>query len=129
MKQTKKIRRSDLILLLGLLVIGGVIGLCLLLTGKTGAQVQVRVAGEVTATYSLRQDRSVTIQGVGGTNLLVIQDGKAAITEADCPDALCVGMGSISKNGQSVVCLPHQVVVEVISESEADDSGVDLVAG
>ena len=125
--EKRKPRRADLLLLLGLLAFGGIIGLCLLLTGRSGGEVQVRVAGETVGTYQLNKNRSVTIDGVGGTNLLVIEDGTAAITEADCPDALCVNMGKISRAGQSIVCLPHQVVVEVVEES--DDGGVDLIAG
>lgn len=127
MKNKKKSIRADLLLLLGIAAAGGVMGLVLLLTSGAGATVQVRVGGDVQATYSLEEDRTVTIEGKGGTNLLVIENGTASITEADCPDALCVNMGSISKNGQSIVCLPHEVVVEVISET--DDSGVDLMAG
>ena len=125
--EKRKPRRADLLLLLGLLAFGGIIGLCLLLTGRSGGEVQVRVAGEIVGTYQLNKNQSVTIDGVGGTNLLVIEDGTAAITEADCPDALCVNMGKISRAGQSIVCLPHQVVVEVVEES--DDGGVDLIAG
>ena len=125
--EKRKPRRADLLLLLGLLAFGGIIGLCLLLTGHSGGEVQVRVTGEIVGTYQLNKNQSVTIDGVGGTNLLVIEDGTAAITEADCPDALCVNMGKISRAGQSIVCLPHQVVVEVVEES--DDGGVDLIAG
>ena len=125
--KTTKLRRADLLLLLGLLIFGGIVGLCLLLTGHSGGGVQVRVAGEVVDTYSLDRNQTITIEGVGGTNLLVIENGTAAVTEADCPDALCVNMGRISRAGQSIVCLPHQVVVEVIDTS--DEDGVDLIAG
>ena len=79
---------------------------------------------------TLRRDCTDTfeITGVdGGTNLLVIRDGAAWIEEADCPDALCVGMGRVRRVGQSVVCLPHKVVVEIVGET--DDTGVDVFVG
>lgn len=122
-----KLRRADGLLLLGLLVFGGILALCLLLTGRSGGEVQVRVAGKIVGTYQLSEDQTITIEGVGGSNLLVIENGAAAITEADCPDALCVNMGKISRAGQSIVCLPHQVVVEVVEES--GENGADLIAG
>ena len=125
--KTRKLRRADGLLLLGLLVFGGILALCLLLTGRSGGEVQVRVTGEIVGTYQLNKDQTITIEGVGGSNLLVIENGTAAITEADCPDALCVNKGKISRAGQSIVCLPHQVVVEVVEESGED--GVDLIAG
>lgn len=124
----RKQHKGDLILLGGLLLVGGLLGFFLLLTGKKGAQVQVRVAGSVVETFSLSQNRSYTIEGVdGGTNLLIIQDGQAWIEEASCPDGLCVHMGKIRRDGQSVVCLPNQVVVEVVTDS--GDTDVDFVTG
>ena len=123
----RKLRRADALLLLGLLVFGGVLGLCLLLTGHSGGEVQVRVAGRIIGTYQLEKDQTISIEGVGGSNLLVIENGAASVTEADCPDALCVNMGKISRAGQSIVCLPHQVVVEVVED--AGENGVDLIAG
>lgn len=127
MEGVSRKRRWDILLLLGLLAVGGIIGACLLLTGRSGSAVQVRVAGETVGTYPLDVEQSVVIYGVGGTNLLVIADGCASVTEADCPDALCINMGQISRAGQSIVCLPHQVVVEMVDES--DENGVDLIAG
>lgn len=124
--------RGDWLLLGGLVLAGCLLGLFLLLTGREGAQVQIRVAGTVVETFSLSRDRTYTIQGAGGgTNLLVIQDGEAWIEEASCPDGLCVHMGRIHRDGQSVVCLPNQVVVEVVAgDGDADtDAAVDLVAG
>ncbi len=129
LKQRTKYR-ADLFVLAGIVLAGLLLGLGLLLFGRQGAQVQVRVAGEVVSVWPLSQDGSYTIQGVdGGTNVLVIEAGSARIVEASCPDGLCVGMGSISKSGQSIVCLPNQVVVEIISDGTDDDaSDVDLVA-
>ena len=100
-----------------------------LLLRSPGGTVQVRVAGAVTAGYPLDRDASYTITGAnGGTNLLVIEDGAARIEEASCPDGVCVHTGRIRRNGQSIVCLPNQVVVEIVSETE-NSSGVDMTAG
>ncbi len=130
MKQLKKYR-TDLIVLVGLALIGLLLGLGLLLFGQQGGQVQVRVAGEVVATWPLSRDGIYTIEGAdGGTNILVIEDGRACITEASCPDGLCIGMGRISRSGQSIVCLPNQVVVEILSDgTDGDEADVDGVAG
>ena len=47
----------------------------------------------------------------------MIRDGGARIEEASCPDRLCVGMGVIRRAGQSIICLPNQVVVEIVGSS------------
>ncbi|MBR1781354.1 MAG: NusG domain II-containing protein, partial [Oscillospiraceae bacterium] len=108
--------------------VGVVLAAVLLLRSHAGATVQVRVDGAVVNTFPLSGEVTYQIDGLGGTNLLVIQDGAAWIQEADCPDALCVNMGRISRSGQSVVCLPHKVVVEIIDETDGGD-GPDVVAG
>ena len=126
----KKTHISADTLLIGALLLGGVIVLVVLFaTGRAGERVQVRIDGTVTADYPLNRDQSVLIEGFdGGTNLLIIEDGTARIEEADCPDALCVRTGRISRQGQSIVCLPHKVVVEIVG-GDADDPGVDAVTG
>ena len=63
--------------------------------------------------------RRIPIQKDGKTtNLLVIKDGKADVTEADCPDKLCVHQKAISKTNETIVCLPNKVVVQVIGTGE-----------
>ena len=124
-----KLRKADLLLLAAALVFGAVLAAVLLLLRSPGGTVQVRVAGAVTAGYPLDVNASYTITGAnGGTNLLVIEDGAARIEEASCPDGVCVHTGRIRRNGQSIVCLPNQVVVEIVSETE-NSSGVDMTAG
>lgn len=49
----------------------------------------------------------------GKGNLLIIKDGYADMLEADCRDHICVNMKSISKVGESIVCMPNKVVVSV----------------
>ncbi len=60
-----------------------------------------------------------------GRNMLRIENGTVRILEADCPRGLCVKQGEIRHAGQSVVCLPHHLVVRI----EGAGSGVDLVSG
>ncbi len=57
-------------------------------------------------------------------NVVEICDGKASVTEADCPDKLCVGQREISGNGESIICLPHKLVVRTQSEVEGALDGL-----
>ena len=83
-------------------------------TGK--GEVIVEVNGKLTGTYSLNEDQEITINQ--GSNLLEIKNGKANMIEADCPDQLCVHQKAISRNRESIICLPNQVVVEVTATEE-----------
>ena len=44
--------------------------------------------------------------------------------EANCPDKLCIHQGKISKNGETIVCLPHGLIVEIKSD---DNPELDIV--
>ena len=76
------------------------------------------IDGKETASYPLSADFQTTIQIGEETNLLVIRDGKAMVQEASCPDGICVRHRPISKVGETIVCLPHQLVVKVVSSGE-----------
>lgn len=93
---------------------------------EDGAKVQVTVDGEVYGTYPLTEERTVAIKIDGETtNILQLEKGKAVMMTADCPDQLCVHQQAISKEGQTIVCLPNKVVAEVIGTEESD---VDSIA-
>ncbi len=125
-----KLRKADLILFAAVFAFGAVLAAVLLLRSAGGGMAQVRVAGTVTASYPLNENASYTITGAnGGTNLLIIEDGSARIEEASCPDGVCIHTGRVRRDGQSIVCLPNQVVVEIISETVKESSGVDMTAG
>ena len=101
-------------LLLVLLCAGAVIAAVFFARAKDGAQAVVYVSGNRQIAFPLGTDREYTIHGAGGgTNTLVIEGGQAYIREASCPDGICMQMGKIHLSGQSVICLPNQVVVEI----------------
>ena len=87
---------------------------------EDGAYVVVSVDGEETARYALSEEIDEDIQGVETGHIhLVIHNKMADVTEASCPDHLCVHQASISKSGETIVCLPNRVVVRVMSQEES----------
>ena len=86
-----------------------------------GAVVKVTVNGQLYGTYSLKKDQEIKIIiGETVTNVLRIQDQKADMVTADCPDKLCVHQKAISREKETIVCLPNKVVAEVIGGEEAE---------
>ncbi len=77
------------------------------------ATVTVKVSGKVIARLPLSEDTELLIEGVGGTNHLIIRDGKAWIDSADCKNQVCVQTGKISGSSflSIISCLPHEVVI------------------
>ena len=95
-----------------------------LLPNKDPAVVTVTIDGELYGAFALSEDREEDIDTQYGHNHLSIRDGSAQVTEADCPDGLCMHQGRISRNGEMNVCLPHRLIVEVISEDAGGNDGV-----
>ena len=105
-------RRRDLWLIFGLLVCSGIALFLVLFFRTPGGQVVVEVDGAVYGRYDLHKDATVRIETEDGSyNLLQIADGCACVTQANCPDKLCVHQPKISQTGENIVCLPHRVVV------------------
>ncbi len=80
--------------------------------------------GSVSERYPLSVDREVLLSSDLGSNTLTIKDGKASVSEADCPDRICMKQGTIDKNGQSIICLPHRLVIRIESGEEAAVDGI-----
>ena len=89
---------------------------------RDGAAVVVEQDGKETARYALTKDRTVKIEGAAGYNILVIEGGEVWLSEADCPNLLCVKTGKIRYAGQSIVCLPHKVAVRIVGGASALDA-------
>ncbi len=53
-------------------------------------------------------------------NVLKIQNGKADMIAADCPDLLCVHQRAVSNQNETIVCLPNKVVVEIVGGKRAE---------
>lgn len=125
-----KRRQKDILLLAFLLAAGVALASLIYIGQEEGTMVEVRVAGEVLHRYPLDRDLDKVIMGrSGGTNHLRIEAGEAWLEDASCPDGLCVHMGKISRVGQSIICLPNQVVIEVTSGGSQKDPGVDASVG
>ena len=119
-------RKNDLILLVVIAAVGCIIAATVYLSSAGGSFVQVSVSGNITETLPLNTDTELEIKGESsGTCLLVIENGEAYVKSADCPDGTCVKTGRISKNGQSIICLPNKIVIMVVNEN--DEDGVDAV--
>ena len=90
--------------------------------GGSGAWAVVTVDGQEVGRYALDEDRTVTI-GAEDYNVLEISGGQAAVIEANCGDHTCVRTGWISREGETIVCLPHRLVVRI----EGGAAGPDAV--
>ena len=112
--------RNDIILIGAFLAVALIVLFAILFFKSEGAYAVVMVDGKETATYPLSSDTEVKLQNGDGYNILVIEDGKARIKEASCPDKLCVKQHEVMYNGETLVCLPNKTTVKIVSEIESE---------
>lgn len=120
--------KRDTILVLSMVIIAAAAFLIInFAVKKDGSYAVIKVDGNVIKTLDLNSgETTIEVNGYqGGVNKVVINDGKLSMTEADCPDELCVKTGKISRVGETIVCLPHRVVVEI--KGSQDDDSIDSV--
>ena len=111
-EKTKK--RRDWIFILIVAVIAAALYFSGVLSpGGAGAYAVIYVDGEEIERLPLDADTEFEVQTEAGENKVVISGGKASVAYADCPDKLCVKQGEIDREGETIVCLPHKMVVEV----------------
>lgn len=143
----KYIRKADIILFILLVVCGMAASAVLAMSHSEagrGARVVIESNGSEFAEYSLYNDVTVTVPApkqismdapdVGGKkggadrydyyNIVEIKSGKVSVTEASCKNQVCVKHGSISRTGETIVCLPNRLVVRI---EDPEGGGYDTV--
>ena len=114
-------RPADIILAIGLIIVGFAMSFFLAFGKDDGAQVKVQTAGELYGTYSLDEDQTVTIKQGSHVNEFEIKNGTVRMIHADCHNHDCIQQGAVSRSGETIVCLPNKVVLEVTGGEEEFD--------
>lgn len=113
------IKKGDVGILMIALIVTGVLWLY---TRKReeGEFVYVTVKGETTI-YSLDKDSVVSLkEGMENSNTIVVENGTVFMKNANCLDQICVHHKAISKDGETIICLPNQVFVTIKSDGQSE---------
>ncbi len=121
-------KKNDFILIGVILIVGLMIWIPSKFSQKAdleNGRAVVTIDGEVYRAYSLlgETEETITLED-GSYNVLKITNGVVDITSASCPDQYCVDHRTVSKNNETIVCLPNKLIVTIESteESEIDAS-------
>lgn len=106
---------ADVLVILTLLAVAALLLLGFLRSAGTASSenlLVIRTPTE-TLTYPLSADRTVTISSGNITLTVEIRDGRARVSDSDCPDKICQRTGWISRKGETVICAPAAVRLTV----------------
>lgn len=119
----EKFGRRDIAFLAALFLLGAGLSLAIYLFSSGGSEIRITVDGHLYGTYDLGKNQEIVVEAEGGVNVVAIEAGAAYMKSADCPDGLCMHQGRISRDKQTIVCLPHRLVVEAVGgEAKEYDS-------
>ncbi|MBO4298464.1 MAG: NusG domain II-containing protein [Clostridia bacterium] len=91
---------------------------------------RITVDGEVVREIDLSAvtgEASFVIETDRGSNTVAVRPGGIRVAEADCPDHVCVKQGWLEGGAVPIVCLPHRLVITLVSGG--DDGALDAVSG
>ena len=84
--------------------------------------VEIVQDGTVIYTFDLSKIENQTLKidspDSTSSNTISIFDGQICITEAECPDLICVKSGILRSDGMPIVCLPNRLVIRFRSDEE-----------
>lgn len=141
MKKVIEMMKIGDLIIVGLLVIFSFLPLAIFTsqqtqatTGEHKTYAVISNDGEEIYRMELKKDyirESYTYEDEAGHMNIVVRDGEQVfIQKANCPDELCVQEGAINRVGETIVCLPHRLLVEVISDHLEDQNpnNIDFVS-
>ncbi len=108
-----------------IMVAGLFIVLCLfhsLWLSAPATQLRIRLGNTIYGDYSLQQNKILTIYGHMGKAKIEIADGKVRFLQAPCNNQFCVHQGWLKLAGQSVICLPNRLSLELLGATKQFDT-------
>lgn len=121
----KIIRKADILLFFVLLIAAGALSAAFAIRLRSpGANVVVTIDGQPYGTYSLSENRTIEIANGEDRNAVRIEDGKVFMESSNCHNQVCVDHAPVSRAGESIICLPHKIIVRIEGGKE---SQVDAV--
>ncbi len=112
-QEHKMISRADILLIVGILILAAAGLFAWKKLQKPGAYVVIMIDGKSVKTLQLDKDVSYEVKQETGVNTVVVKDGSVTVRNADCPDKICEKHRAINQTGETIICLPHKLVVEI----------------
>lgn len=107
-------KKNDFILIAVILVFCAILFLGFKLTRHKGNVVNISSDGVTVGNYPINEDNEINVPYKdSGYNIVTIKDGTVAVSDADCPDLICVKHIAITSADETIVCLPHKLVVKI----------------
>ncbi len=100
-------------------------------TNLPSERLEVSVGGETLKSYELAVDGTFTLEtgkNKANSNTFEIKDGVVTMLSASCPDQKCIHFKPISLNTEVIICLPNEMVLQIVSDDPEKESEIDSIS-
>lgn len=98
--------------------------------GKTNSEkyLEIQVQGKIYKRIKISGHKGSEIINIennnGHVNVVEIKEEYVSMKESDCKDQICVKSRPITNNGETIVCLPNKVVLQIVG-GEINDEDIN----
>lgn len=120
------IKNRYLIIIVGVILLGSLIVVFFFRGKQTGSVAAIYRDGNLLKSIDLdkvTEPYEFTVECENGTNVIRVERNRISVTDADCPDKICVNTGAIPDNGSEIICLPHRLEIRL------EETDIDAVTG
>ncbi|MBQ8975589.1 MAG: NusG domain II-containing protein [Oscillospiraceae bacterium] len=115
--------RTWIIIIAAVAVCCGALALVLMNTRSNSHVAEVVQDGEVIREIDLSRvtrEYSFTVTCDTGENVITVRPGGICVSDADCPDRVCVSQGWLTDRAAPIVCMPHRLIIRLKGSGDID---------
>ncbi len=102
------------LIIIAVILLLGVTAFILFSFKKDGKTAIIYIDGKSAAEIELTESQNKTFTVSKAENITFeVNNGRIKVVNSDCPDKICCNTGFISKSGESIICMPNKMIVEI----------------
>ncbi len=113
----QRLKLGDIILLIFILTVAGIF-FFLKIENKSNStkkdkRIVIKYLNNELITGFSKKKKEIKVKGKRGYSVIEIGSNWVRMKESACPSKFCVKRGKIFKAGESIICLPNQVLITI----------------
>ncbi len=77
--------------------------------------------------FELDKNRKFKVECGSGYLIVEIKNKKVRVVKSTCPNKICVKTGWISKKGETIACVPNNIIIKIVGNTEKKENKVDFI--
>ncbi len=110
--QRSEFSKKEFIIITAVIALLAAAALIFYIIRDSGKTAVIMIDDKIVSKEELSFDKEFEKDGIDGV-VFEIKDGGIRVKSSDCPDKICVHTGFISKEGETIICMPKKLIVSI----------------